>query len=550
MKRTGSFMATFSCSIAICLVVPALVGQQAGISEVSPMQGTVGTEVSLSGSGFGAKLGKVLLGAEKSKVVSWTDTAITFVVDAPQSSGHYQIRVLPQGDKRPAEPMEFEAFTVRRPMIAPAQTAAELDWDGSAVTIRGEFFGDKAGVVSLAYVDTSVEFKRAKVVEWSTDAVRFELPPGLAGRFLLVVRNGVGADAKVITLSPGEPPVLGAAGYDIGEKHANSSGIFYNGRFYVFSLYQPRNIFETSHVLYQTLADGQFSAYTELPKTIHPDVAVAPVVFASRLWVFATAGDGSLHYISFDGTNWDADWYKIPGVSTGHLKDIAPVFNPRTSRIEVYFENSGHIKWVYSDVGSTLSWVERGQVSGMDPVETPPGAAFYDAGSTGYSTLVAVGDSGSHQGIVYSIDDGTVQSKTTGFEQFFGRPALLDVGPDFLALACYQDSGEGHDGNEGMTAPLVSYYDKATRQWSAPEAPVYPDFSYWPPSLALNYERNTTTGGTDRVLYLFWGYSTWYCCGQGPAPARPARLGIVGSCTSWCGTDPVSMVTPIKDLGQ
>ena len=43
---------------------------QAGISDVSPAEGTVGSVITLSGAGFGEKQGEVLIGAEKCKVLS------------------------------------------------------------------------------------------------------------------------------------------------------------------------------------------------------------------------------------------------------------------------------------------------------------------------------------------------------------------------------------------------------------------------------------------------------------------------------------------------
>jgi hypothetical protein len=58
----------------------------------------------------------------------------------------------------------------------------ELLQDGDTVTIEGAFFGLKRGEVSLAYLEGGAAVvEAAKVVDWCLDAIRFELPAGLAG---------------------------------------------------------------------------------------------------------------------------------------------------------------------------------------------------------------------------------------------------------------------------------------------------------------------------------------------------------------------------------
>ncbi len=63
----GVFMAGF--------VSPA--NAQRGITTIYPLEGTVGTEVTIYGAGFGAKQGEVLIGEDKCKVQEWSDSQIT-----------------------------------------------------------------------------------------------------------------------------------------------------------------------------------------------------------------------------------------------------------------------------------------------------------------------------------------------------------------------------------------------------------------------------------------------------------------------------------------
>ena len=97
--------------LALAIVLFTLTGAMgvaaAGITGVSPAEGTLGTEVTITGSGFGEKTGEVLLGGEKCKVLDWSDTEITCEVFRPVPAGEYTIMVLVQGDKKNPEPMTF-----------------------------------------------------------------------------------------------------------------------------------------------------------------------------------------------------------------------------------------------------------------------------------------------------------------------------------------------------------------------------------------------------------------------------------------------------------
>jgi hypothetical protein len=124
-------------SLAIAITLLALTGvlsaTAAEISDASPTDGTIGTEVTLSGSGFGEKRGQVLLGDELCQVSAWSDIRIVCTVSRPQIAGEYTITVVPPGERRSPEPITFSPFTVREPEI----TEGPLVSDGDTVTIAG-----------------------------------------------------------------------------------------------------------------------------------------------------------------------------------------------------------------------------------------------------------------------------------------------------------------------------------------------------------------------------------------------------------------------------
>jgi hypothetical protein len=83
--------------LLLSLVSPAQA--QAAISGVNPQEGTVGTQVTLSGSGFGCKDGEVLLGAEKCKVLAWSDTEILCQAYKPQPQASTPSRFCSRGTR-------------------------------------------------------------------------------------------------------------------------------------------------------------------------------------------------------------------------------------------------------------------------------------------------------------------------------------------------------------------------------------------------------------------------------------------------------------------
>ena len=63
-----------------------------GYYGVNPVEGgTIGTLITMMGSGFGDKRGKVQLGTEACKILSWGDTIVTCEVVAPQPAGDYTV---------------------------------------------------------------------------------------------------------------------------------------------------------------------------------------------------------------------------------------------------------------------------------------------------------------------------------------------------------------------------------------------------------------------------------------------------------------------------
>ncbi len=140
---------------------------------VHPKEGTQGSEISITGTGFGLKKGKVLLGNAALKVLEWSDSTIRCLLTKVAPTGTYPITIAPKG----LSPIvEEEAFAVRGPVIT--EVLPEEGSTGDEVVVRGLYFGSKKGKILLGT-------KSCKVLSWTMESdtgegeVRFLVPKGL-----------------------------------------------------------------------------------------------------------------------------------------------------------------------------------------------------------------------------------------------------------------------------------------------------------------------------------------------------------------------------------
>ena len=164
---------------------------------LNPDEGTIGSNVVVtgtgSGTGFGGKKGKVLLGGTALKVLEWTGDSIRCLLSKAMSPGPYDVTIVPKEPKGTAPVVEEEAFRVRLPgidLIYPSSGAF-----GETITIEGDFFGTKKGKVSLQREAGGVTaVKNCKVASWTMTRILFVVPKGLSsGPYDLYVTNQVGS---------------------------------------------------------------------------------------------------------------------------------------------------------------------------------------------------------------------------------------------------------------------------------------------------------------------------------------------------------------------
>lgn len=173
------------------------------LPELLPKEGTIGTQITITGTGFGTKKGTVKVGRKTCKVSAWATDSITCrIKTALPPPGPYDIVVKPK-EPRGAQPIVYEeAFTMMLPVI----TSVEPNYGSTAeeIEISGKYFGSKEGKVYFEYeLNGRLKKKTCKVTEWSmydrvngSSRIRFVVPKVTrsfpAGVYLLKAQNKVG----------------------------------------------------------------------------------------------------------------------------------------------------------------------------------------------------------------------------------------------------------------------------------------------------------------------------------------------------------------------
>jgi hypothetical protein len=162
---------------------------------VSPAEGAAGTELTITGSGFGTKKPKVYVGSTALAVTASSNTSIRAKLSKAASAGDYAVKVQPSV-KGASAITESAAFAIRKPApvaVSPASVKA-----GDTLTISGRFFGITKGKVTIA----SGKPLSCAVTSWprtengGDETIKCKVPKGLsAGAATVTVTSGAGSTA-------------------------------------------------------------------------------------------------------------------------------------------------------------------------------------------------------------------------------------------------------------------------------------------------------------------------------------------------------------------
>jgi hypothetical protein len=165
-------------------------------------EGTIGTEIVVTGSDFGTKKGKVLIGSVGTKIKNWSDSdIIATVTKVPLPVGAYDVSINLQPYKTATPIITPGGFTVKNPELDPL--VIDYGQTGHVITVTGNFFSTKKGKVYLEDQSTGQK-KSCRVTYWSMDpttgisSLNFVVPkpkgyvPGVSTTYNLKVTNKVG----------------------------------------------------------------------------------------------------------------------------------------------------------------------------------------------------------------------------------------------------------------------------------------------------------------------------------------------------------------------
>jgi hypothetical protein len=173
----------------------------------SPPEGTIGTEVTITGSGLGPKAGKVIMGGFATKIVSWNDTSIKCIVKKLPSMGRFHVTIQPQPYKSTSPKLITSAFMAKNPEIDPSTPDHGIP--GDEITMPGRFFSTKKGKVYIEYEENGQIRKKSCTVKlWVMDPatgageIRFQVPKvKYSGPCGLIVANKAGTVETTFTIS-------------------------------------------------------------------------------------------------------------------------------------------------------------------------------------------------------------------------------------------------------------------------------------------------------------------------------------------------------------
>ena len=132
---------------------------------IYPSEGTYGTELMMTGSGFASKKGKVLMGGTSLSILEWADNLVRFRLTQVLPLGLHDVMVQLGEPKGAPSVVKKESFIVRAPEIHSIEQGEGTAYD--EITIKGKFLGTKKGKVYLEYEEgEQIVRKSCKVTKW------------------------------------------------------------------------------------------------------------------------------------------------------------------------------------------------------------------------------------------------------------------------------------------------------------------------------------------------------------------------------------------------
>jgi YD repeat-containing protein len=485
------------------------------ITTVSPATGNVGTNVTITGSGFQAAPGNSFVyfnGMNTSSPVSWSDTQIVIAVPAGATSGAVKV-ISNNGDTSNQD----LTFSLPNPIIiglVPANGPV-----GTQVQINGSGFGTTQSSNTITFSNNP-----ATVVSWSDTQIVATVPSTAISGPVKVTSGGVVSNAGLCFNVP--PPTVTSISPTVGGI-GNTVTITGTG----FQSAMP----QSGHVMFNAGSGGSIKSWSDTQI-----VAIIPV-FTVTGYVGVTLNGVFSNYVN----------YTVPGHTiTSLTPSTGPVGTQVTIAGNAFGSPQGTSTLTFNGQTATVSSWTNTQIVATVPVAAASGPA-----------VVAISGANSNADKVFTIPPPnvsnfqpnggnpgtTVTIHGTGFQAnqrdstitFYGIPAAVTSWSDTQIVAAVPTGA--HTGPLLVNVNSVPSQNNSLTQFEVP----YPVItSITPPE--------SPAGGTITITGSGFGPGQWYS----PDGVSVVYVGFVnfngvqGGAVSWSDTSITATVPSTASSGN
>ena len=168
---------------------------------LEPTIGTIGTEICITGEGFGDNPGLVMIDKWRTCIIEWTDTQIKVEHVHQLIPGEYTVEVIPDEKSGLPEQTLAQSFTIVPPELAFIESEGDTGpyYIGRLTVFFGEYWGDEESELSLYIWSREKKWLKWKVdVAWGMDpktgdsSGMFSVPNIPVGVYDIRLRNLIG----------------------------------------------------------------------------------------------------------------------------------------------------------------------------------------------------------------------------------------------------------------------------------------------------------------------------------------------------------------------
>ncbi|MBX2840121.1 MAG: IPT/TIG domain-containing protein, partial [Flammeovirgaceae bacterium] len=165
------------------------------VTTITPNQGTIGTEVTITGEYFGTDKGKVNFGnvvIEGTAITEWTNTSIKTTVPTG-ISGNVEVKIISSENKEATAPEKFKVIPAIKEIV---NSAAKI---GNEITISGSGFGSSGKINFGSVIIASGQ----DGVQWSATSIKVTVPDGLSSNVSVTIEvDGNKSTGKTLGIIP------------------------------------------------------------------------------------------------------------------------------------------------------------------------------------------------------------------------------------------------------------------------------------------------------------------------------------------------------------